>query len=272
MALYLYGSNITIDGSAVVDSGLTISGSDNTVTGGVKYKVGAPVYPLDHWTSCEPNVSMTGNNPGIDIQQGVWTDWPVDYAKSDFPCTYNLGSDPNLERNGPWWVDGTMLPKKKFNPGVICYDGSGWMFMQEDGVSGNVTFRAKNIDIGGTGTNFTAYSNGVLFFSDGTSFPSVKLDPVGGRWEGLIYNRYPASQGSAQGGQSSSRAARDSSKLEASSHGQSVSAEATGASSAPMLLPLSRCGSSSKPASETEPNGDRPIVNRSGGLFRIDKS
>ncbi len=193
------GNGITVDGSVHSNSGITFPGSGNTVTGDMTYKVGAPAYPSDGWTDCTPHVSMTGSNPGIELEPDAWQDWPVVYVKSDFPCTYNLGSDPNLERDGNWWVDGTMLPKKQLKPGVICYDGSNKLFMQENGVSGNVTFRANRIDIGGTNTNFTAYKNGVLFYSEATNFPALELDPVGGTWEGMIYNRRPT--GTTQGGQ-----------------------------------------------------------------------
>ncbi len=195
------GSNITVDGSVHSNGGLTLSGNGNTVTGDFSYKIGAPTYPWDGQQSCEPDVRVTGSNPNIELVQKGWQDWPVLYSRSDFPCTYNLGtSNGNLERDGAWWVGGRMLPDKKLRPGVICFNGDADLYMEENGVSGNVTFRAKHIDIGGTNTTFTAHTNGVLFFSDADRFPSMRLDPVGGRWEGMIYNRYPSTS-TIEGGQ-----------------------------------------------------------------------
>ena len=125
------GNNITVDGTVHSNGGLTVTGSNNTVSDGkLTYKTGAPVYPHDGWTDCGPENIITGSNPGVNIDAGPWQDWPVLYGASDMPCTYNLGSNGDLERNGAWWVGGTMLPAKQLNPGVICVNGSNWLTLE----------------------------------------------------------------------------------------------------------------------------------------------
>ena len=64
-----------------------------------------------------------------------------------------------------------------------------------------MTFRGGRIDIRGANTNFTAYASGILFASDSTSFPAMRLYPNGGRWEGMIYNRNWNSAHYIEGGQ-----------------------------------------------------------------------
>ena len=183
-------NNITVDGDVHSNGGLTVHGSGNTINqGSLSYKTGAPAYLLDGETDCGFENDITGSNPNIDIEAASWHDWPVLYTGADFPCTYNLGSDGNLERDGPWWQGGTMLPDRQLNPGVICVSGNNWLTMDEDNISGNVTFRGGRIDIRGSNTNFTAYANNVLMVSDSRSFPAMRLYPSGGSWEGMIYNR-----------------------------------------------------------------------------------
>jgi hypothetical protein len=87
---------------------------------------------------------------------------------------------------------------KEFKPGTICYEGSSTLTLSADGISGNVTFRARNIRLTGNNYNLTPYWNGVLILSNGTTFPCVVLD-VGGKMQGMIYNYYPQSVNS--GGQ-----------------------------------------------------------------------
>lgn len=196
------GNNITVDGDVHSNGGLTVRGSNNTINDGkLTFKSGQPVYPLDGETDCGFENEITGSNPNIEIASSQWVDWPVFYGASDFPCTYNLGSDGDLERDGPWWQGGTMWPDKKLNPGVICVSGNNWLTLNEDNVSGNVTFVGGRFDIRGSNLNFTAYANGVLFASKSTSFPAMRLYPSGGSWEGMIYNRRWDSNHYIEGGQ-----------------------------------------------------------------------
>lgn len=197
----LSANDIHIEGAVHSNGGMTITGDNNVITGDVTYKTGPPVYPHDGWLDCGPDVRDYGNNPAFEIESGPWQDWPVAYSRSDFPCTYSLGTNGNLERNGDWWVDGTMLPKKELMPGVICLSGNNELYMTEDGVTGNVTFVANRIDIAGRDLEFSAFHNGVLFFADSTSFPAMELDPVRGNWEGMIYNRNVYAGGVVEGGQ-----------------------------------------------------------------------
>jgi hypothetical protein len=195
-------SNIVVDGNIHSNGGLTVRGSNNTVNGGkLTWKEGPPTYLLDGETDCGFENIITGTNPNIEIDSAPWQDWPVLYTGSDFPCTYNLGTNGDLERDGPWWEDGTMLPDKKLNPGVICVSGNNWLTLNENDVTGNVTFRGGKLDIRGSNTNFTAYANGVLMVSDSKDFPAMRLYPSGGRWEGMIYNRAWNTGNYVEGGQ-----------------------------------------------------------------------
>lgn len=188
-SIYVPNNNITIDGDAHSNSGMTWSGSNNTLNG-----------KLDHGAGCESNVRMTGTNPNVPAPQPVaHREWPVIHNPSSFTCTFTV-SEPNLTNsaNASIWV-GNSIAGKKLKPGTICYTGNSTMTLAADGVSGNVTFKAKYINLSGSNYNLTPYKNGVLVHSTGLNFPSVTMN-VGGRMEGMLVNQN-MTNGSTQGGQ-----------------------------------------------------------------------
>lgn len=188
-AIHWRGNNITVTGDVHSNAGMTVDGSSNQLDGRLTYKVGEPEYPLDRQESCEPDVYMTGVNPGITAEPASWQDWPVWHEASEFfdECTYTLpaSTNGNLSSDGPWWVDGTK-DSKRLNPGTICYEGDGWLKLNESGIRGNVTFIAKRIDISGSNNLFTAFRDDVLFFATAEAYPVMKLGGTG-NWQGLIF-------------------------------------------------------------------------------------
>lgn len=209
-AIYWNSSNIEVTGDVHSNAAITMNGSDNQIDGSLTYKVGSPRYPIDQQESCEPDVHMNGVNPDIAPEPASWQDWPV--LQQDWPalhqdwpawdqdwpvpsdasvffdeCTYPVpawtGGD--LSNDGDWWVGGTS-EDKQLKPGIICYEGSGWLRLNESGISGNVTFIAKHIDISGSNNQFTAFHDDVLFFATAEAYPTMKLGGSG-NWQGLIF-------------------------------------------------------------------------------------
>lgn len=188
-AIHWRGSNITVTGDVHSNAGMTVDGSNNQLDGSLTYKVGEPRYPLDDQTSCEPDVFMNGFNPGITAEPASWQDWPVWHDEAEFldDCTYlvpdSTGGD--LSNDGDWWVGGTS-DSKQLNPGIICYEGNGWLKLNDSGIRGNVTFIAKNIDISGLNNQFTAFRDDVLFFATAEAYPVMTLGGTG-NWQGQIF-------------------------------------------------------------------------------------
>jgi len=198
------GSNITINGNVHSNGGMILSGHDNTVTGELTYKVGLPVYPHDGEMSCHHDVYDSDGS--LDPEESPWYDWPVLYTNADFPCTFTLPStNGDVTQDGAWWQGGEMDYSYTLNNGVICFNASESsgrrMTLHADGIKGNVTFRAKKIDVSGDNQELIAHTNGVLFFSDSTSFPAMRLEPNRGTWEGIIYNFAGSPTATVQGGQ-----------------------------------------------------------------------
>jgi hypothetical protein len=201
--IWVRGSGITINGDAHANGAMTWDGSSNTLTGALTYGERA----LNN-ESCQHNVHMNGSNPNVPNPEPTQhEDWPVSFTPSDFPCTWTL-TNPDITRNGAWWQGGTMAANRKLNPGVICYNGSGWLSLIANNITGNVTLRAEHIRITGSGLNLTAYRNGVLLYATGPDFPTLQVTITGpSTFTGMIYERdptptpYMGMAGATQGGQ-----------------------------------------------------------------------
>jgi len=196
-SIYWGGKNITIDGDAHSNSGVTIptEATGNTLTGDLTHGI-APKGDVCN----DQKVRQKGNNPNIPKAQPLAHQaWPVDFKPSDFPCTRQVPA--NISGDGPWWVN-EKASSKILKPGVLCLNGAGTLTLTATGITGNVTFVAENIQLNLTSSTLTAYSNDVVAYSTGTRFPSMVLNVSGGTFTGMLYERAAGvNEGGNQGGQ-----------------------------------------------------------------------
>ncbi len=144
-ALQISGSTNMINGVVHSNGAMHVSGNSN-VLGPTSY--GGP------W-NCSVKVDGNRNqfSAGAPSLDRKFEPWPVDYRTNLPACTYR-GSNFNFNR-------GT-IPS-----GVYCATGS--ITVSGNGVTGNVTFVAPNIQISGNSNNLTAYANGLLAYAVGSS-------------------------------------------------------------------------------------------------------
>ncbi len=207
-SIYWGGSNIIVDGDAHSNSGVTIpsSATGNTLTGDLTHGISP------NGDVCNSSkVRQIGVNPNIPKAQPLAHQaWPVVYSTSDFPCSIKLlDTEWDLSQNGRWWV-GNDASNGNLKPGVICYEGSNWLTLKADNVSGTVTFVARNIELTGNNFNLNPYMNDVVIYSTGTAFhnpttlarAAVTLNVSGGTIAGMIYEKAKdVAEGGNQGGQ-----------------------------------------------------------------------
>ena len=112
---------------------------------------------------------------------------PVSFAESDFqPYTFVFPGDVDLAQKDGVWLD---LERTQLKPGV--YFTTGNITLNVEGVGGQVTFVARSIDLGGSGTKLTPFKKGVLFFataSDPTGGFGVRINGDSHMLTGIIYS------------------------------------------------------------------------------------
>jgi Putative Flp pilus-assembly TadE/G-like len=165
---YGYGSNgndMTIRGGVHSNGSFRINGNDIHVGGAT---AGGP-------NGCEPEL----NGARITIGEGdepaildEFQEWPAFFRESDFTCTYTAQKFQFNTR-------GMTIP-----PGVYCATES--FTSNGDGISGNITVIAPEIQVDGNHQHFTPYANDVLFFATGTK--DMVLNGDNFTWEGIIFH------------------------------------------------------------------------------------
>lgn len=130
------GSTGTITGLVHSNSGIKMTGSSNSWTGGTYYR-------------CTGAYTNTGSSNVISPTPAIGADlaYPISYTWNDYcasPTYYNAGGTWDLGANGSWWVGGTKT-SKRLNPGVYCADGTtGAITLNVQGTNAtNVTLVAR---------------------------------------------------------------------------------------------------------------------------------
>jgi hypothetical protein len=163
------GSHISIPIRS--NGNFTLTGSTNTITGGVEY-------------ACSQSIVGSGNSllpPPVKNATGSAS--PITFAQSAFtPCKFNLGSQ-DLSNPGAWWVGGTSASKTLVD-GIYCSTGS--LTLTGNGITGTVTLVAATVvTITGTSLTLKPFKNNVLVAAYGTGVTSVTGS--GGTWSGFYY-------------------------------------------------------------------------------------
>ena len=112
---------------------------------------------------------------------------PVSFSESDFqPYTFVFAGDIDLAQEDDVWLDPEHTQLK---PGV--YFTTGDIALNVEGVGGQVTFVARSIDLGESGSKLTPFKKGVLFFataSDPTGGFGVRINGDSHMLTGIIYS------------------------------------------------------------------------------------
>ena len=135
-SLQWLGSSGTITGLVQSNSGIKMTGSSNSWTGGTNYK-------------CTGAYSNTGSSNVISPAPVIAAElaYPINYTWNDYcssPTYYQASGTFDLAANGAWWVGGTKT-SKRLNPGVYCADGAtGAITLNVQGTNAtNVTLVAR---------------------------------------------------------------------------------------------------------------------------------
>ena len=144
-AMQISGGSNVINGAVHSNGAMHVSGNNNVMgntTYGGPYNCGVKVDGHQN--------QFAAGTPAVDRKLEPW---PVDYRTNLPACTFR----------------GTNF---SFNKGTIpsgVYCASGTISVSGNGVTGNVTFIAANIQISGNSNSLTAYANGLLAYAAGST-------------------------------------------------------------------------------------------------------
>ncbi|MCD6351382.1 MAG: hypothetical protein J7M26_04590 [Armatimonadetes bacterium] len=164
----------TIHGDCHSNTRVDMSGSNHVVDGWIDYRYGY-------------DVSGNGHDIRKGFRLGNVLDFPIHYEPSDFePYDYYY--------NGSCSFPGHVIPA-----GVYYVKGN-LHITGDDVAAGPVTFVVEGrISVVGTGHDFTAARNNVLFLSLDDSDRAIDVSAQGGQWTGLCYAPYGHIKYSASG-------------------------------------------------------------------------
>ena len=168
------GSSGTITGIVQSNSGIKMTGSSNSWTGGTYY-------------SCTGAYSNTGSSNVISPAPAIATAiaYPISYAWNDYcatPTYYNASGTFDLAANGAWWVGGTKT-SKTLNPGVYCADGAtGAITLNVQGTTANnVTLVARtSVKITDSSFKITPNKLGTAIAAFGTGQQTINMSAATG--------------------------------------------------------------------------------------------
>jgi len=162
--LFISGNSQTIEGAIISNGRFDVSGGNNTASYAT---AGGP-------DDCSPHVSGTGNQFPIDETPDLHSDvvtWPAYFTQSSFVCDYSAANFSFAKSN-------TTIPA-----GVYC--ATKKISVSGNNLVGNVTFIAPDFSIATSGSVFTPYSNGVLWFDTGTR--EFNFSGSDNDWTGIIF-------------------------------------------------------------------------------------
>lgn len=167
------GGSARISGKMHVNSGMKMSGSNNTFQKEVTY-------------SCTTRISGGGNTFAQGLNRTPPKEYPIRHELRDFPCDFSGVGGFDVGANGPWWEGGDRS-SRTLRPGVYCSEG-GTLKLSTSGVSGRVTFVSTGgIDLSGSKLDLQAYRADLLAFSTRSGDKAIKVSGSGGRWIGAVY-------------------------------------------------------------------------------------
>jgi Flp pilus assembly protein TadG len=143
------GSDIDVDGDIHSNSYMTISGSNNRVTGHAGYQ-------------CGQDISGSNNTFASGPSNDGYRDWPFYFTWDDLDdyCTPELsrfdGSKLDITSSHPQYWTNDDPSTKELKSGVYCSTGD--LVLSDSQITGNVTFIAlKKLEISGSEFDLTSY-------------------------------------------------------------------------------------------------------------------
>lgn len=151
----------TIFGDAHSNTMVKFSGSDHTVDGWMDYRYSYTVTGSGHYLT-------------KGFRLGNVMDYPINYTPADFEPYDYVYNNCNFNNH--------------VIPAGVYYIAGNLHITGADVVLGPVTFVvAGRIQVSGTGHNFTAARNNVLFYSLSNSSRAIDVSAQGGQWTGICF-------------------------------------------------------------------------------------
>ena len=172
------GGNVTIDGAVHSNSGFTMSGTGNDLSGGATYV-------------CGSGPKLSGNTYAPAPATSNVQPWPATFTTSQFPCTFNWATNGTVQlgADGAWWVGGSSS-SGQLMPGVYCGTGSTTGFnLSSPNAAGSITLVAPgqiSLTCGG-GCDLKPYLHNVLIYSNYNGDKALNISSSNGTWEGILY-------------------------------------------------------------------------------------
>jgi Flp pilus assembly protein TadG len=176
-AIQWSGSTAIADGRVHSNSGIKVSGSDNSITGATTYV-------------CDKHISGSSNTFGSGPTKTGTKTPPVSFTADDFlPCTFTIADGKDIGSDeGSWW-ESPGKSSKKLKPGIYC--ATGLIKLSGSDLSGTVTLVAKGangkVHVSGSNFNLKPYVKDVLIYAESSQPDAAKLSGSGGTWEGVLY-------------------------------------------------------------------------------------
>ena len=179
------------------NSDVYFSGGNNTVQGDTTHVCG--FHNGDNSNDFDPDPYQ--DQPVADPLGTEYDDY-CDPDDPDYPAEVNdrfmapSSGDWDLSSDGPWWIEGSK-DSKTLRSGIYCARGnSGLIKLSDSDISvedispaqGGVTFVSKwMIDISGSDFDLHPHVFGVLFHTEGSDNPALKVSGSDGDWMGTMY-------------------------------------------------------------------------------------
>ena len=166
------GSDVSIAGLVHTNSSAEVSGSDNSFDGGLAY-------------GCSFSDGGSGNVYTPPAAPRVNVTSPINFAFTDFPCTYTYAGDTDLASRPEVWVGGDPSSNQLLT-GVYCSQQD--IILSGSDVTGEVTLVALDeVKLSGSNFHLTGHFEDVLAFSAASHDSAIDLSGSGGTWAGYIY-------------------------------------------------------------------------------------
>ena len=170
--IFAHSSDPLVNGLDWTSNGGTIHGDCHSNT---RVNMGGSNHVVDGWIDYRYGYTVGGS--GHDVQKGFRLgnvmDYPISYTPADFQYDYVYN---NLKFPGHVIPAGVYYVKGKLH------------ITGDDVAAGPVTFVVEgDISVVGTGHNFTAASNNILFYSLSSSSRAIDVSAQGGQWTGIFF-------------------------------------------------------------------------------------